>query len=54
MGVLKPAALAAAGNDHFTRAMVTALETTGYYRFDHVGVSAGEAESLIARQKAAA
>lgn len=42
-----PAALVATSNDHFTRAMVSALETTGYYRFDHVAVSAAEAESLI-------
>ena len=28
-----PAALVATSNDHYTRAMVSALETTGYYRF---------------------
>ncbi len=34
--------------DHYTRAMISALETTGYYRFDHVVQSAAEAEALIA------
>lgn len=43
-----PAALVTASNDHYTRAMVSALETTGYYRFTHVAVSAGEAEALMA------
>ena len=43
-----PAALVAMSNDNYTRAMVSALETTGYYRFDHVGVTAEEAESLLA------
>lgn len=43
-----PAALVAVSQDHYTRAMVSALETTGYYRFDHVTASAAEAESLIA------
>jgi ABC-2 type transport system permease protein len=42
-----PAALVATSNDHFTRAMVSALETTGYYRFEHVAASAAEAEALI-------
>ena len=42
------AALVAVSQDHYTRAMVSALETTGYYRFDHVTASAAEAESLIA------
>jgi ABC-2 type transport system permease protein len=27
--------------------MVSALETTGYYRFEHVAASAAEAEALI-------
>ena len=31
-----PAALVATSNDHYTRAMVSALQMTGYYRFDHV------------------
>jgi ABC-2 type transport system permease protein len=44
-----PAALVATSNDHYTRAMVSALQTTGYYRFDHVAESAAEAEALMAR-----
>ena len=36
-----PAALVATSNDHYTRAMVSALQMTGYYRFDHVVQSAG-------------
>ena len=44
-----PAALVAPTQDHYTRAIVSALELTGYYRFDHVGVSAAEAEALIER-----
>ncbi|WP_019169943.1 ABC transporter permease [Pseudaminobacter salicylatoxidans] len=43
-----PSALVAMSNDRYTRAMVSALETTGYYRFDHVVHSAAEAEALIA------
>ncbi|MBV2143403.1 ABC transporter permease [Falsochrobactrum sp. TDYN1] len=43
-----PTALVATGNDHYTRAVISALETTGYYRFDHVVRSAAEAEALIA------
>ncbi len=44
-----PSALVAPTQDRFTRAMVSALETTGYYRFTHVGVTATEAEFLISR-----
>ncbi|MEO9339559.1 ABC transporter permease [Mesorhizobium sp. SB112] len=44
-----PAALVATSNDNYTRAMVSALQTTGYYRFDHVVGSAAEAELLMAR-----
>ncbi len=44
-----PSALVAPTQDRFTRAMVSALETTGYYRFTHVGITAAEAEFLIAR-----
>jgi ABC-2 type transport system permease protein len=44
-----PAALVATSNDHYTRAMVSALQMTGYYRFDHVAESAAEAEALMAR-----
>ena len=43
-----PAALVALSQDRYTRAMVSALETTGYYRFDHVVGSAAGAEALIA------
>ena len=42
-----PAALVTASQDRFTRAMVTALEITGYYRFTHVVDSQVEAEKLI-------
>jgi len=42
-----PAALVTSSQDHFTRAIVSALEITGYYRFDHVTDSAAEAEALI-------
>ena len=44
-----PAALVATTQDRYTRAIVTALELTGYYRFDHVATSAAEAEALIER-----
>ena len=44
-----PAALLALGNDPYTRALVTALENTGYYRFDHIARSEAEAELLMAR-----
>ncbi len=43
-----PAALVATGNDRYTRAIVSALEMTGYYRFDHVVGSNAEAELLMA------
>lgn len=44
-----PTALVAMSNDQYTRAMVSALQVTGYYRFDHVAASAEEAEFLMAR-----
>jgi ABC-2 type transport system permease protein len=44
-----PAALVTASHDPYTRAMVSALELTGYYRFTHVTDSAAEAEALIQR-----
>ncbi|WP_095202858.1 ABC transporter permease [Mesorhizobium carmichaelinearum] len=44
-----PTALVAMSNDQYTRAMVSALQVTGYYRFDHVTESAEEAEFLMAR-----
>lgn len=42
-----PAALVALSHDHYTRAMVTALENTSYYRFSHVTRSSAEAEALL-------
>lgn len=44
-----PAALVAPVQDRFTRAMVTALELTGYYRFTYPDVSAAQAEFLLSR-----
>ncbi|WP_366929979.1 ABC transporter permease [Mesorhizobium sp.] len=44
-----PTALVAMSNDQYTRAMVSALQMTGYYRFDHVAQSAAEAEALMAK-----
>jgi len=44
-----PAALVAPTQDRFTRAMVTALELTGYYRFVAPNATAPEAEEMIAR-----
>ncbi|EKF19227.1 ABC transporter permease [Nitratireductor pacificus] len=43
-----PAALVSLSQDHYSRAMVSALENTDYYRFDHVVGSAAEAERLMA------
>jgi ABC-2 type transport system permease protein len=43
-----PAALLAISNGRFTHAIVSALENTGYYRFDHIARSVEEAEALIA------
>ena len=42
-----PAALVAASQDHYSRAMISALELTGYYQFDHLVSSAAEAENLL-------
>ncbi len=44
-----PAALVTTANDPYTRAMVSALQMTGYYRFDHVAQTAAEGEALLAR-----
>ena len=44
-----PAALVTASHDPYSRAMVSALELTGYYRFTHVTDSAETAEALIQR-----
>ena len=43
-----PAALVAFSQDRFTRAMVTALENTGYYRFVLHGSDARKAEAMLA------
>ena len=43
-----PAALVAPAQDRYSRALVSALELTGYYRFTHPQVSAAEGERLIA------
>ena len=44
-----PAALVATSNDQYTRAMVSALETTGYYRFVRIAASEAEADALMAK-----
>ncbi len=44
-----PAALVAPTQDRFTRAMVSALELTGYYRFVTTRATAAEAEAMIQR-----
>lgn len=43
-----PAALVAADEDKYTRAMVTALEMTGYYNFTYPNATAAQAEHLLA------
>jgi len=42
-----PAALVAPAPDRYSRAMVTALEQTGYYRFTHPNATEAQAERLI-------
>jgi ABC-2 type transport system permease protein len=44
-----PAAIVTASHDQYSRAMISALELTDYYRFEHVTDSAEEAERLIQR-----
>jgi ABC-2 type transport system permease protein len=44
-----PAALVTASHDQYSRAMISALELTGYYRFTTVADSAAEAEALMQR-----
>lgn len=44
-----PAALVAPAQDRYTRAMVSALELTGYYRFVTTEATASQAEEMIAR-----
>jgi ABC-2 type transport system permease protein len=46
-----PAALVTSSTDHYVRAMVSALELTGYYRFVSEGTSAEEAELMIEEGK---
>jgi ABC-2 type transport system permease protein len=46
-----PAALVAMSSDRYTRAIVSALQVTDYYRFDHVAASAAEGEALMAAGK---
>ena len=48
-----PSALLALGNDRYTRAIVTALETTGYYRFVARPASEAEADDMIASGRVA-
>ena len=43
-----PSALVALDNGRFTHAIVSALETTGYYRFDYITQSVAEGEALMA------
>ncbi|KQZ93972.1 mannose-1-phosphate guanyltransferase [Mesorhizobium sp. Root157] len=43
-----PAALLAMSNDQYTRAVVSALENTNYYRFDHIAETQEEADALMA------
>lgn len=43
-----PAALVAPTQDQFSRAIVSALELTGYYRFTDAGATAGQAEQMLA------
>lgn len=44
-----PAAILALGQDRYTRAVVSALEVSNYYRFGELPQSAAEAESLMAK-----
>ena len=42
-----PSALVTTSQDQFTRAMISTLENTGYYRFDHLVSSVEEADRLM-------
>ena len=42
-----PAAIVSTSDGHYSRAIVTALETTGYYRFTHIAASEREADQLL-------
>ena len=46
-----PAALVTTSQGQFTRAIVSALEMTNYYRFDYVGISAKDADELMLEGK---
>ncbi len=48
-----PSALLALGNDHYTRAIVSALEVTGYYRFVERPSTEAEAEHALASGRVA-
>jgi ABC-2 type transport system permease protein len=48
-----PAALLSMSNDQYTRAMVSALENTNYYRFGYVARTEAEADELMASGKVA-
>jgi ABC-2 type transport system permease protein len=48
-----PTVVVTASHDQYSRAMLSALELTDYYRFTHVTPSAAEAEELIERGKVA-
>ena len=47
-----PAAIVDMDGGHYARAIVTAFETTGYFRFEHRPSSIAEAEGLIERGEA--
>ncbi len=44
-----PAALVDNSRDHYSRAVVAAMETSGYYRFVEIAATAAAAEDLLAR-----
>nr|WP_321456244.1 ABC transporter permease [uncultured Cohaesibacter sp.] len=46
-----PSALVTTSQDQFTRAIVSALEVTNYYRFDYVGITEAQAEELMQEGK---
>ncbi|MBN9251667.1 MAG: mannose-1-phosphate guanyltransferase [Mesorhizobium sp. 61-13] len=48
-----PAALLSMSNDQYTRAMVSALENTNYYRFGYIARTEAEADELMASGKVA-
>jgi ABC-2 type transport system permease protein len=46
-----PSAVVTTSQDQFTRAMISALENTGYYRFDHIVTSTEKADQLMREGK---